>query len=137
MIILDTDVLSEAMRGNPNVSRWLDRQPRTSVWTTAITVFEIRFGLLIMPSGRRRTLREAAFVRAVSEKLEGRVLAFDQAAAEEATGLANRRQSGGRPKEDRDTMIAGIALAQHATLATRNVRHFDDLSVSVINPWEA
>jgi toxin FitB len=136
MIILDTDVLSEAMRANPTVLAWLNTQPKPSIWTTAITVFEIRLGLSIMPVGRRRTLQESAFARAIADKLEGRVLAFDRAAAEETAALAHRRYSAGRTKEDRDTMIAGIALAQRATLATRNVRHFDDLSVRVVNPWE-
>ena len=135
MIILDSDVLSEAMRASAVVASWLDRQPRTSIWTTAITVFEIRCGLLFMPVGRRRAEREAAFARLIADKLENRILAFDEVAAEEAAILMEKRRSSGRPVEARDTMIAGIALAQRATLATRNVRHFDDISVPVVDPW--
>ena len=135
MIILDSDVLSEAMRASDVVASWLDRQPRTSVWTTAITVFEIRFGLLAMPSGRRRTERESAFARLITEKLENRILAFDELAADEAAVLMAECRSAGRPVESRDTMIAGIALAQRATLATRNTRHFSDLAVPVVDPW--
>lgn len=137
MIILDSDVLSEAMRANEVVASWLDRQPRSSVWTTAITIFEIRTGLLFMPGGRRRSERETAFTHLIVDKLENRILDFDQAAAEEAAVLMEKRRRVGRPVEARDTMIAGIALAQRATLATRNIRHFGDLTVSVVDPWNS
>ena len=98
--------------------------------------YEIRYGLASMPAGRRQMERTLQFERAIEEKLEGRVLSFDQAAAEEAATLMATRQHSGRTGEVRDTMIAGIALAQRATLATRNERHFDDLSVPVVNPWQ-
>ena len=139
MIILDTNVLSALMLREPDVvvASWLDRQARTSVWTTAVTIFEIRYGLAAMPAGRRRTERYALFERLVEEKLERRVLPFDHAAAEEAALLMDGRRRVGRPGELRDTMIAGIALAQRATLATRNARHFDDLSVPIVDPWGA
>jgi toxin FitB len=139
MIILDTNVLSALMLREPDVvvASWLDRQARTSVWTTAVTIFEIRYGLAAMPAGRRRTERYALFERLVEEQLERRVLSFDHAAAEEAARLMDGRRRVGRPGELRDTMIAGIALAQRATLATRNARHFDDLSVPIVDPWGA
>src|SRR5215216_2392630 len=105
MIILDSDVLSEAMRSDSAVLDWLDRQPPTSVWTTAISVLEIRFGLVVMPSGRRRTQRETAFARMLEHLLEGRVLPFDQRAAEEAAVLMEVRHRTGRSREIRDTMI--------------------------------
>jgi toxin FitB len=136
MVILDTNVLSALMLETPDetVASWLDRQARTSVWTTAITMFEIRAGLEIMPPGRRRVRLEAGFGRLQTEKLEGRILPFDDAAAEAAATLIGRRQRDGQPRELRDTMIAGIVVAQRATLATRNVRHFDD--VPVVDPWD-
>ena len=137
MIILDTNVLSALMLSEPDiiVSSWLDRQARTSVWTTSVTILEIRYGLAMMLAGRRRTDRHALFQRVVEEKLEHRVLAFDQAAAEEAAVLMVSRRRNGRVRDLRDTMIAGIAMAQRATLATRNVRHFDDIGVPVVDPW--
>jgi predicted nucleic acid-binding protein len=67
--------------------------------------------------------------------LEVRVLPFDHAAAEQTATLIGQRKRAGRPGELRDTMIAGIALAQRATLATRNVRHFEDLTIPVVDPW--
>jgi predicted nucleic acid-binding protein len=137
VIILDTNVLGALMRSVPDaaVVRWLDRQPAESVWVTSITLFETRFGLALLPSGRRRQRLESEFDRLLREDLENRVLDFDSAAAAEAASLAAARQISGRPVDMRDTLIAGIALARHATLATRNVRHFADLEISIVDPW--
>jgi toxin FitB len=137
MVILDTNVLSAAMGEDAVIVGWLDRQPRTSIWTTSITVFEIRYGLSTMPVGRRRTLQENEFTRVLEHDLDRRVLPFNHEAAEEAAALMAIRRRRGRLGESRDTMIAGIALAQRATLATRNVRHFGDLNVPVVDPWSA
>ena len=136
MIILDTNVLGALMRPVPDtaVVRWLDRQPAESVWITSITLFETRFGLALLPSGRRRQRLELEFDRLLREDLENRVLDFDSAAATEAASLAAARQNSGRPVDMRDTQIAGIALARHATLATRNLRHFAELEISIVDP---
>ena len=137
MIILDTDVLSDLMRParDPAVVGWLDQQSRFSVWSTSITVLEIRFGIALLPFGARRTQLEQAFERTVEEKIEERIVPFDTIAAEATAILMAERRQRGSPGELRDTMIAGIAIARRATLATRNRRHFADLPVSVVNPW--
>ena len=137
MIILDTNVLGALMRTVPDaaVLEWLDRQPADSVWITSITLFETRFGLALLPAGRRRQVLEAAFDDLLREDLENRVLDFDSAAATAAASLAAARQKSGRPVDMRDTQIAGIVLARRATLATRNIRHFVDLKISIIDPW--
>lgn len=138
MIVLDTNVLSALMRQTPdkNVIVWLDKQPRTSVWTTSVTILEVRFGLQVMPLGKRRSLLIREF-ETVLDKIGYRVAPLDAAAAQQAGDLMASRQKKGRPGDLRDTMIAGIVLAHHATLATRNITHFEDLSVPVINPWLA
>jgi hypothetical protein len=138
VILLDTNVLSALMQLEPQqaVVSWLDRQPAESVWTTSITVFEGRFGLALLPAGRRRTALETAFQRLIEEDLGNRVLAFDALAADRAARLAAERRRAGFTVDLRDTQIAGIALARHGTIATRNVRHFADLSLPVVNPWE-
>jgi toxin FitB len=137
VIILDTNVLSALMRTIPDaaVLEWLDRQPADSVWITSISLFETRFGLALLPAGRRRRILEAAFDDLLREDLENRVLDFDSAAATAAASLAAGRQKTGRPVDMRDTQIAGIVLARRATLATRNIRHFVDLKISIIDPW--
>jgi len=138
MVILDTNVLSALMRQTPEerIVVWLDSQPRTSIWITSVTVLEAEYGLQIITAGKRRTLLLQAF-EALLEKISQRVVAFDLASAQQAAGLMAARHKKGRPGELRDTMIAGIVLAHHATLATRNTAHFEDLAVPVINPWAA
>lgn len=137
MILLDTNVLSALMRRDPDpvVVAWLDGQPPESIWTTAITVFEVRFGLELLVAGRRRKHLEEAFAKALEEDFEGRVLPFDQAAAHAAGRVAAERRRAGRPVEMRDVQIAGIAAARKATLATRNLRHFEGFGVALVDPW--
>jgi toxin FitB len=136
MIILDTNVLSELMLRAPDarVLRWIDRQPSSSIWTTSVTIFEIRFGLLSMPNGKRRIALVEDFEK-VLNSIDRRISPFDGEAAERASALMASRKLKGRPREDRDTMIAGIVLACRASLATRNISHFDDLSAPLIDPW--
>jgi toxin FitB len=136
VIILDTNVLSGLMHRvpDPRVVDWLDSQARSSIWTTSVTVFEVRYGLQILASGRRRTLLAKAFEELL-ERMEQRVATFDTAAARQTGDLMAARHRKGRPGDVRDTMIAGIVLAQHATLATRNAAHFEDAAIPLVNPW--
>ena len=139
MIVVDTNVLSATMRvvAEPAVERWLDAQPPEAIWTTTITIFEIRFGLALLAPGRRRDRLSAAFDRAIDEILDGRVLPFDRIAAEAAAAIAARQRQIGRSVEIRDVQIAGIAAARKATLATRNTRHFADLGITLVDPWHS
>jgi predicted nucleic acid-binding protein len=139
VIILDTNVLSELMKLAPDssVARWLDSRAPESVWTTAISVYELRVGIERMAQGRRRRGLESEFERVIFEDLRERVLTFDRPAAYDAAALEAKRRTAGRPVEVRDTMIAGIAISRRAEFATGNVRHFADLGVRVIDPWSA
>ena len=127
------------MRTKPEavVVEWLDRQPADSVWVTSITVFEARFGLALLPKGRRRSGLERAFDRVLTEGLSSRVLPLDEMAAVTAAQLAADRQQAGRVVDLRDTLIAGIAQARRATIATRNTRYFEGLDVPVVDPWHS
>jgi hypothetical protein len=138
MILLDTNLISEFMTHTPDahVVRWLNSQPRSSVWTTSINVYEIRSGLLAMPVGKRQAALSLAFERLLNNTIQGRIAVFDMAAAQRAAELEAAGRKKGRPREARDTMLAGIVLASHATLATRNTKHFEDIAKSVVNPWE-
>jgi predicted nucleic acid-binding protein len=139
VIVLDTNVLSALMRTKPDtvVVEWLDRQPADSVWVTSITVVEARFGLALLPKGRRRSGLERAFDRVLADDLSNRVLNLDEMAAATAGQLAAERQRAGRVVDLRDTLIAGIAQARRATIATRNTRHFEGLDVPVVDPWRS
>jgi predicted nucleic acid-binding protein len=138
MTILDSNVVSALMNDPPEekVVVWLNSQARTSIWTTSITVFEIRSGLEIMPAGKRRAKLSEVFER-ILDRLDQRIAVFDDEAARLAANLTALRRKKGRVGELRDTMIAGIVLANRASLATRNTAHFSDISATVINPWEA
>ena len=137
MILLDTNVLSALMRTPPDaaVITWLDQQDPAQIWITAVMVFEVRFGLVRMAQGRNRAALETAFEGLLREDLAGRVAPLDRAAAEAAGALAARREAAGRAVDIRDILIAGIALARKALVATRNVRHYADLGTTVIDPW--
>jgi len=135
MIVLDTNVISALIQATPepSVVSWLDAQSSDSVWTTAITVFEIQFGLSAMPAGQRRKSLKESFERAL-DQMGNRVLGFETTAANQAATIAAQSRSSGRPVDMRDVMIAGTVAAHHATLATRNIKHFADTGIFLINP---
>jgi toxin FitB len=138
MIILDRNVVSALMRNSPepDVTRWLDRQPPSSIWTTSITFLEIQVGLRIMPAGKKQTFLSEGF-EGLLNRIQHRIAVFGEESARLAADLTATRQEKGRVGEVRDTLIAGIVLTHHARLATRNTSHFDDIGATVINPWNA
>jgi predicted nucleic acid-binding protein len=139
MILVDTNILSELMRSRPEprVVAWLDAQPWESIWTTSITVFEVRFSLDLLTHGRRRREMESAFLAALEEDFDNRVVVFDQVAADAAGKIAAEQRRAGQTLDFRDVQIAGIARARKATLATRNVRHFAGIGLDLVDPWAA
>ncbi len=138
MIILDTNVISALMNDPPDrkVVDWFDRQVASLIWTTSITVLEIQFGLQIMPAGKRRTGLSLVF-ELILEGIDSHIADFDEEAARQTAELMASRQKAGRVGELRDSMIAGVVLARHASLATRNVAHFSDIPATVLDPWTA
>jgi len=138
MTILDTNVVSALMNDSPDeqVVSWLNRQAESSIWMSSITIFEIEFGLQIMPAGRRRTALAHRFAHTLGE-MERRIAVFDEDAARETASLMAMRQKKGLVRDLRDSMIAGIVLSRHASLATRNLTHFADIAAAVVNPWAA
>ena len=115
---------------------WLDAQVPSSLFTTAINLMEFRFGLAIMPDGRRRQAFTEAMDEIFSRLFMGRILPFDAAAAETCARLTAARRAAGRPMHDfADAAIAAIALTNAATLATRNLTDFADLGLDLADPW--
>jgi predicted nucleic acid-binding protein len=139
VILLDTNVVSAFMQRdvNPALLAWLDSLPPESVWTTSITVLEVKMGLELLAGGRRRVMLEDAFTKMLEDDFEDRVVPFDTAAALAAGRIGAERRRAGRSVEVRDLQIAGIAAARRATIATRNIRHFDGLGLPLIDPWSA
>ena len=139
MIILDTNVISELMNRKPDaaVLSWSDSQRRSQLVTTAITVMELHAGVERLKLGRRKSELKDLVDWALDELLEGRVLNFDRKAAVETAGFFGRCRAMGRAVETRDSQIAGIAIARRIPVATRNVTHFEDAGIKVIDPWAA
>lgn len=137
MILLDTNVLSALMQRQPDpaVMMWLNEQPAERIWMTSITVFEARYGIEVLADGRRKTELTQRFDALLQVELENRIAVFDPRAAGHAAQLAAERKARGRSVDIRDTLIAGIAIARGATLATRNLKHFEDLPTPVVSPW--
>lgn len=139
MLILDTNVVSELMRPAPNpaIVSWVAERATSSVFLTAVTEAELRFGLAVMPPGKRRDGLAAGLERMLMTGFANRVLPFDSSAARAYAGIAAARRRRGRPPAQADCQIAAIALARGMAVATRNIRHFEDMGIDIFNPWDA
>ena len=137
MIVLDTNVISELMRREPDakVMAWIGEQPMAGVFTTTLTQAEIFYGLALLPEGHRRDELAAAARPMFEVDLVGRVLSFDTEAALAYPDIAAGRRQGGQPISQIDAQIAAIVRSRGARLATRNVRDFADCGITVVNPW--
>jgi predicted nucleic acid-binding protein len=138
MILLDTTVISEVMRSQPDefVRRWVKSQPPKELFTTAICEAEILYGMALLPDGRRRAALERSAAAIFGEDFAGRILPFDRAAARVFAEIAARRRAAGRPIATFDAQIAAIARSHSAAVATRNVADFSDCGIVVANPWQ-
>ena len=137
MIVLDTNVVSEWMRPVPSdaVIEWMTRQIPTDLYLSTITEAELRFGVELLPAGRRRERLLTAIEAMLREDFAGRILPFDRAAAQAFAVIAAARRAAGMPVEFSDCQIAAIARARSWSVATRNVRDFEGCGIDVINPW--
>jgi len=137
MIILDTNVISEAMLPMPNgkVRRWLSAQPSQQMFTTTVSLAEILFGLEILPLGKRRAGLSATAETMFTTLFAQRILAFDGPAARAFPPIAAGRRLRGRPVSVLDAQIAAIAKAHGAALATRNTADFERCGIRLVNPW--
>jgi predicted nucleic acid-binding protein len=137
MILLDTNVISELMRGQPctTVLDWFGQHDAAQLYISAITEAELRTGIAILPSGQRRDRLQAALDAMIEQDFQTRILPFDSPAARAYADIAARRRAAGRPIAEADCQIAAIAMAAGAPVATRNVKDFDGCGVTVINPW--
>lgn len=140
MIVLDTNVVSACMRPQQNraVIDWLNDLPAESIWTTTVTVFELRYGMEKLGAEHRKRLDlEASWLEFGSMVFQNRILQFDLSSAQAAAELAGTRALKERFVDMRDTFIAGIVISRKATLATRNTRDFADAGIKLIDPWIA
>lgn len=138
MIILDTNIISEVMRPQPNtqVMSWLKKYPVEELAITSISIAEISYGLKRLPVGRRRDSLQWRFQMFIDQGFSDRIFPFEERAAEIYADIIVDRKQQGKPIEVMDAMIASIALLKTATLATRNVSDFENCGLELVNPWE-
>lgn len=138
MIILDTNVISERLRPDPDemVLRWFKRTLRSEARLTIITVAELRGGAARLPQGRRRAELEQVVEDLVNDSFRDRIETFDLPASRAYAGVVEASRRAGRPTSMADAMIAAICLARAVPLATRNIKDFEETGVTLINPWE-
>lgn len=139
MFVLDTNVASELMRPAPEpaVAAWIGQRDVQDLFLTAVSEAELRFGVEILPFGKRRTALEATLNQWFDLGFANRVLPFDSGAARIYANIAAGRRRAGRPVGEADCQIAAIARSRGMAVATRNVRHFAGTGVRTIDPWTA
>lgn len=139
MILLDTNILSEALRAAPapRVLDWMARQAASSLFVSTVTQAEILYGVAIFDEGRRRDDLAAAARLMFTEDFAGRLLPFDGDAATAFAGITAARRRIGRPISQFDAQIAAIARSRGAILATRNSRDFEHCGIDIVDPWSS
>ncbi len=137
MILLDTNVISEAMRPQPdrNVLAWLDAQAAESLYLSTVSLAELLLGIESLPAGKRRKALAAALDEQIIALFGERILTFDLRAAEAYAGIVTRARRQGRPMAVADAQIAAIAASRRFSVATRDEAPFQAAGVPVINPW--
>ncbi|SDO46443.1 type II toxin-antitoxin system VapC family toxin [Phyllobacterium sp. OV277] len=139
MIILDTNIISEMMKLEPDarVAQWLGEQPVASLFITTITQAEILYGLSLLSDGKRKAALLDTAQSMFNEDFAGRILPFDGSAAETYPEIFLERRRAGKTINQFDAQIAAIAQSRGAKLATRNIKDFADCGLDIINPWLA
>lgn len=137
MIVLDTNVVSEAMKPEPNatVRSWLNNQTAESLYLSSVTLAELLFGIAALPTGKRKD-RLAQALDGLMKLFEDRVLPFDTEAARHYAELAVSARNGGRGFPTPDGYIAAIATSRGFVVASRDRAPFEAGGLQVINPWE-
>ena len=137
-ILLDTNILSELMRAQPNESvvAWVGDKATDALYTSVITEAEGLYGLQLMPQGKRRDLQTMVFQTLLERLFQKRIITFGRREAACYAGIMASRRGAGRPISQSDAMIAAIAKVNDMALATRNIKDFQGLDLKLINPFE-
>ena len=137
MIILDTNVLSEPLKPQPDhtVLAWLKAQEPQTLYITSVNIAELTAGIAVMPAGKRREALQRALAQQVSAVFEGRVLPFDMKAGQVFGEVFANAQALGRPIRFAACAIAAIASIHDFAIATRNTGDFQGTGIRLLNPW--
>ena len=139
MILIDTNVISELWKAepNPDVLAWMDEQAVETLYLSAVTVAELRFGVAAMPEGKRRSIYQERLEKEVLPAFTGRVLPFDLAASRAYADLMASAKESGKAIGKADGYIAASASAYGLMVATRDISPFEAAGLKFVNPWDA
>ena len=139
MILIDTNVISELWKAepNPDVLAWMDAQAVETLYLSAVTVADLRFGVAVMPEGQRRSIYQERLEKEVLPAFTGRVLPFDLAASRAYADLMAGARLTGKAIGKADGYIAATASACGLMVATRDISPFEAAGLKWVNPWEA
>lgn len=139
MILLDTNVISEPLRqsGDKNVLRWMDAQTVETLYLSTISLAELRFGIAVLPAGKKKEGLHASLEQRILPLFAGRILSFDAPASQAYALLRARARAEGKAIAPTNGYIAAIATLQGLMVATRDTAPFVAAGLTVINPWEA
>ena len=138
MIILDTNVVSELMRPAPTpaVARWADGLDRSIIFSTSISTYEIEYGIARLPASQKKDFLVATWAAVLADYIGDRILSLDRPSALRAAHIRAQQLAAGENCDICDVFISGIASHHGAAVATRNVHHFINAGLNVINPWD-
>lgn len=139
MILIDTNVLSEPLKlaGDASVLNWIDAQNIETLYLSAVSLAELRFGIAALPPGKRRDTLHTSVEQRILPLFIGRILAFDAAASEAYADLRARARAQGQAIAPADGYIAATAKTHGLMVATRDTAPFEAAGLTVINPWHA
>ena len=137
MILLDSNVVSEPLKaaGDTNVLAWIDAQIIETLYLSTISLAELRFGIAVLPEGKRRDTLHASLEQRVLPLFAGRILPFDDPASRAYATLRANARAAGQAVAPADGYIAAIAAAHGFAVATRDTSPFEAAGLRVINPW--
>ena len=138
MILLDTNVVSEPLKasGDTNVLAWIDAQIIETLYLSTISLAELRFGIAVLPEGKRRDTLHSSLERRILPLFAGRILSFDDTASQAYATLRASARAAGQAIAPADGYIAAIAATHGFAIATRDTSPFEAAGLVVINPWE-
>ncbi|MBW6475525.1 MAG: type II toxin-antitoxin system VapC family toxin [Chromatiales bacterium] len=139
MILLDTNVISEPLRRDPEprVIEWIDAQALETLYISAITVAELRSGIALLPPGKRSSALQENLEKQVLPLFTGRVLPFDLSCTRAYADLIAKAKNAGLAIATADGFIAAIAITNSFAVATRDSSPFEAAGSAVINPWNS
>lgn len=138
MILLDTNVISEPLKASadPKIVDWINAQNIETLYLSTIGLAELRFGIAVLPEGKRKDVLHSSLEQRILPLFDGRILSFDITASQAYATLRSKARAVGQIIAPADGYIAAIAITNGLSIATRDTKPFIAAGLTVINPWQ-